>query len=89
MAIEKGMTAKIEDAIAAVNLSHQDDRWQTAKETIACEKIPGGDLTLVYQIGNSAKSQLSSMGYPSRASLLQEDPDEIPFEEIKGIGGKP
>lgn len=76
------------DDIVAVNLSHQDDRWSTAKKIIALEKTPGGDLRLVYQIGDNAKKQLLSMGYPSRASFLQKDPDDTPFEDIKGIGGK-
>jgi uncharacterized protein len=77
-----------QDEIVAVNFSHQDDRWCTAKEIIAREKVPGGDPTLLYQVGAKAKPQLVNMGYPSLAALLEEDPDDIPFEAVKGLGAK-
>jgi len=76
------------DEIVAANPSHQDDRWCTAKEIIAREKVPGGDSCLLYQIGAEARRQLTSMGYPNLASLLKPDPREVPFEVIKGIGAK-
>jgi len=76
------------DEIVAANPSHQDDRWCTAKEIIAREKVPGGDSCLLYQIGAEARRQLASMGYPNLASLLKPDPREVPFEVIKGIGAK-
>jgi hypothetical protein len=77
-----------QDGIVAANPSHQDDRWCTAKEIIAREKTPGGDSRQVYQIGTAAGRQLAAAGYPSLAALLARDPQHVPFEEIKGIGGK-
>ncbi len=76
------------DDIVAANPSHQDDRWCTAKEIIARDKMPGGDSRQVYQIGASAGRQLADAGYPSLAALLAPNPQEIPFEKVKGIGGK-
>lgn len=76
------------DEIVAANFSHQDDRWCTAKEVIAREKVPGGDSSLLYQVGRRAKGQLASQGYPNLAALLREEPDDIPFEAVKDIGAK-
>jgi uncharacterized protein len=77
-----------EDEVVASNFDQRDDRWCTAKETIAWEKVPGGDSSLLYQVGRRAKGQLASLGYPNLADLLGEDPGDIPFEAVKGIGGK-
>lgn len=76
------------DDIVAANLAHQDDRWRTAKGIIAREKTPGGDPALVSQIGLNAKRQLASMGYSNIASMLREDPRDIPLENCRGIGDK-
>ena len=77
-----------EDEIVALNTSHSDDRWRTAKETIAREFIPGGDPTQLYYIGQKNKVQLGELGYPSLASLLAAEPGDIPFEEVKRLGAK-
>jgi uncharacterized protein len=77
-----------QDEIVAANPSHQDDRWCTAKEIIARDKMPGGDSRQVVQIGTNASRQLASAGYPSLAALLAQDPRDIPFEGIKGLGAK-
>jgi uncharacterized protein len=74
------------DAIVASNLGHADERWQSAKQTIAREKTPGGDAALVYQIGAKARDVLAALGYPSLDALLQTDPAALPLEDIKGIG---
>jgi hypothetical protein len=76
------------DAIVASNLDHPDDRWCTAKEIIARQKVPGGDPSRLYQVGGRAREQLAALGYPSLDSLLQADPAEIPFEAIRGLGAK-
>ena len=76
------------DAIVASNPSNADERWSTAKEIIAREKVPGGDLSLVYQVGSRLRSELIALGYPSREALLQANPAEIPLEKIKGVGAK-
>jgi len=77
-----------EDEVVASNLDHRDDRWCTAKKIIAREKVPGGDASLLYQVGTKAKPQLASLGYHSLADLLGQEPEDIPFEAVKGIGGK-
>jgi len=77
-----------QDDIVAANPSHQDDRWCTAKEIIARDKMPGGDSRQVYQIGTNASRQLAGAGYPNLATLLAHHPRDIPFEAIKGAGGK-
>jgi uncharacterized protein len=53
---------------------------------IACEKTPGRDAALVYQVGAKAKQALADLGYPSLDSLLQVEPAALPLERIKGIG---
>ena len=77
-----------QDEIVAPNLARRDDRWRTAKETIARDKVPGSDATLLYQIGAAAKRELSGRGYSNLASMLQVDPGQVPLEEARGIGEK-
>jgi hypothetical protein len=74
------------DAIVAVNAAHRDDRWQSAKRIIAGEKAPGGDPTVVYQISPDIKKELSRRGFPTLDSLLQADPEDIPFEQCNNLG---
>jgi uncharacterized protein len=59
-----------EDARVASNLANADERWRTAKDVIARQKVPGGDACLLYQVGPKAKDELAALGYPSLASLL-------------------
>ena len=75
------------DAIVAANPGEVDERWRTARETIARERVPGGDATLLYQVGAVAKGGLAELGYPSLDSLLAQEPDALPLEAIKGLGG--
>jgi len=74
------------DDRVALNLSHHDDRWRTAKNSIAREWVPGGDPCLVSQIGTNAKGVLVAMGSQSLDSMLQMDRRTIPFEQCKGLG---
>jgi uncharacterized protein len=76
------------DEIVAINLDHQDDRWHTAKSTIARDFLPGGDASQLYYVGQNTKRQLAELGYPSLASLINGNPEIIPFEDCKGIGAK-
>jgi predicted RecB family nuclease len=76
------------DEVVASNLDHHDDRWDTAKKAIARQKAPGGDASLLYQVGRKAKEQLADLGYRSLADLLGVAPQDVPLEEVKGIGGK-
>ncbi len=76
------------DEIVASDFSNRDDRWCTAKEVIAREKVPGGDTSLLYYVGTKARAQLASLGYPSLDALLQAEPNDIPLEAVKGLGAK-
>ncbi len=76
------------DEIVALNTSHSDERWSTAKETISRDLVPGGDASQLYYVGQKNKLQLAELGYPSLASLLAAEPGDIPFEEIKRLGAK-
>jgi uncharacterized protein len=76
------------DEIVVSNLDVGSDRWCTAKKAIALEKTPGGDPSLMYRVGPSAKAALAVQGYTSLETLLQADPDDVPFERIKGLGAK-
>ena len=69
-----------------VNLSHHETRWHSAKIEIARNKVPGGDPSLVYEIGRKQKEELASQGFESLASLLKPDPATIPFELCRGLG---
>lgn len=76
------------DRIVASNLSNNDERWGTAKDSIAHEKFPGRDPCLLWQVSPSIRQELSALGFPSLDSLLNVDPVGIPFEKCKGIGPK-
>lgn len=70
-----------------INLSNdQDDPWHTAKREIARDKIPGGDTCLVYEVGRKQKEDLAKRGFPTRESLLDSDPNEIPLEACHSLG---
>lgn len=69
------------------NLSNdKDEPWHSAKVKIAKDYIPGSDPCLVYQIGQEQKRKLQEMGYLSLDSLLSANPEDIDFEECKGLG---
>lgn len=74
------------DAIVASDLSHRDERWFTAKRTIARECMPGRDPAIVYQIGPTVKRALEGFGFSTLDSLLQVDPGEIPLEQCDNLG---
>ena len=74
------------DTIVASNPGNSDERWRSAKQIIAREKIPGGDVSQVYQIGTRTRLELIQLGYASLEALLREDPEALPLENLKGIG---
>lgn len=74
------------DDLVVSDVKNKDDRWRTAKEIIAREKIPGMDSALLYYISPSLKRELLSFGFPNLNSMLQENPQKIPFEKFKGLG---
>ena len=77
-----------QDEIVASNPDEASERWHTAKRIIAVEKTPGGDSSLLYRIGPAAKAALAAQGYASLEDLLRADPDDVPLEQIKGLGAK-
>lgn len=77
-----------EDEIVSINITNRDDRWCTAKQKISHDLVPGGDAGLLYQVGQKTKTQLAALGYPNLASMLEANPEDVPFEECKGIGPK-
>ena len=74
------------DALVISNLAHDDERWHTAKNVIATQKVPGKDPALIYQIGPGAKAQLAEIGFDSVQALLNVDPSKILLEKCKGVG---
>ena len=74
------------DAVVAPNSGNADERWHSAKHSIACEKTPGRDAALLYQVGTKVKQALAVQGYPSLDALLAAEPAALPLESIKGIG---
>lgn len=74
------------DALVASNPGNSDERWRSAKQIIAREKTPGGDISLVYQIGVRTRQELIQLGYTSLEALLQAEPEALPLEDLKGIG---
>ena len=75
------------DEIVAIKLGN-DDEWGGAKEKIALELVPGKDSRLLYQIGVSAKNELATFGFSNIDSMIDVEPDKIPFEKCRGLGAK-
>ena len=76
------------DEIVVSNFSNEDERWDTAKDIIAHEKIPGRDPEVVYQISRSVKRELAQLGFANLDMMLKIDPANVPLEKCKGIGPK-
>jgi predicted RecB family nuclease len=76
------------DVIVNSNLSNEDERWSTAKDIIARERVPGRDLALLHEVSPSIKRDLGLLGFRDLDSLLKVDPERIPFEKCKGLGPK-
>jgi uncharacterized protein len=74
------------DAIVESDLGHRGDRWLTAKQIIAREKVPGGDPGILFQVSSEAKRELARYGFHNLESLLRVDPQAIPLEECAGLG---
>jgi uncharacterized protein len=75
------------DSKIAINLSNdQDDPWHTAKIEIARDRVPGGDLCLVYEIGAAQRQALADQGFGNLKALMETAPERIPLESCKGLG---
>jgi hypothetical protein len=75
-----------QDPIVASNVSHRDTQWYTAKKIIARDKTPGRDPALVSRISPAIRRELVRYGFGTLDSLLEGDPDEIPFEACNNLG---
>ncbi|MCH8909063.1 MAG: ribonuclease H-like domain-containing protein [Candidatus Heimdallarchaeota archaeon] len=74
------------DQVCINLMNDQDDPWHSAKLDIARNKIPGGDTTLVYEIGQKQKEDLAINGFTNRDSLLAREPNDIPLELCYRLG---
>lgn len=76
------------DEIVWCDPKTDNSEWEAAKNIIANEKTPGRDTALLYKITHEKKLQLAQLGFPNLNSLLEADPQNIPFENCKGLGEK-
>jgi uncharacterized protein len=74
------------DDAVAVNLSANNERWDSVKKKIAKERVPGGCPTQLLKVSLKHKKVLADAGFPSLESLIAADPTTIPFDQCKGIG---
>ena len=75
--------------IVACNFSNKhDEPWHQAKKRIMRELTPGGALELLPHVGRKQAEALKARGYSSVGELLRYMPEQLPLEEIHGIGGK-
>jgi hypothetical protein len=74
------------DEIVASNFANRDDKWATAKFTIANDKYPGRDPVLLHQVSANVRQELRALGFSSLEALMVVDSASIPFEECKGLG---
>ena len=61
------------DDVVEVNLSADNEKWDSSKKVIAADKTPGGDVTQVLKISLKHKKTLTTLGFPSLNSLLAVD----------------
>lgn len=75
------------DPEVAPNFSNaQDAPWTGAKQRVAEEFLPGRPLEWLPRIGRREAQSLHELGYQSLDDLLAANPDDLPLEEIHGIG---
>jgi predicted RecB family nuclease len=69
------------------NYSNKEDfPFHDAKTLIQTELVKGQSLTMLPGVGNKLADSLEDAGYDCVADLLAKKPEDIPFEEIAGIG---
>lgn len=75
------------DAEVAPNFSNaQDAPWTQAKQRVAEEFLPGRPLEWLPRIGRREAGLLHKLGYKSLDDMLSANPDDLPLEQIRGIG---
>jgi uncharacterized protein len=76
------------DEIVASNYRHTDEVWRKAKDHIAQERLPGGDIRLMYKIQERSIADLARHGFATFAAIQQACPDSGTLAQCKGIGAK-
>lgn len=75
------------DAEVVANFSNaQDAPWSGAKQRVAEEFMPGRPLEWLPRIGKREAESLHKLGYQSLDDMLSANPDDLPLEQIRGIG---
>ncbi|MGI4787495.1 MAG: ribonuclease H-like domain-containing protein [Janthinobacterium lividum] len=75
------------NAEVAVNFSNaQNAPWSGAKQRVAEEFLPGRPLEWLPRIGKREAASLQKLGYQSLDDMLSANPDDLPLEQIYGIG---
>ena len=75
------------NAEVAPNFSNaQDAPWSGAKQRVAEEFMPGRPLEWLPRIGKREAESLQKLGYQSLDDMLSANPDDLPLEQINGIG---
>ncbi len=75
------------DAEVAANFCNvQDAPWSGAKQRVAEELMPGRPLEWLPRVGRREAKSLQELGYRSLDDMLSANPDDLPLEEIRGIG---
>lgn len=70
----------------AVNLNNANPEWDAAKRTIAWERTPGIDPSVLPWVGLPERRDLAALGFPSLQSLLAVPPDQVPLERCGSLG---
>jgi uncharacterized protein len=75
------------DSEVAPNYSNPEDYpYHKAKEIIQTELVKGQSLTMLPGIGNKLADSLEDLGFECLADLLAKKSEDIPLEEVDGIG---
>ena len=75
------------DAEVSANFSNaQDAPWSGAKQRVAEEFMPGRPLEWLPRIGRREADLLHKLGYETLDDMLASNPDDLPLEQIRGIG---
>ena len=64
----------------------QDAPWGGAKQRVAEDFMPGRPLEWLPRIGRREAESLQKLGYRSLDDMLSANPDDLPLEQIRGIG---
>ena len=66
--------------------SKENYPWASAVTKIQTELVKGQSLTMLPGIGNKLADALEEKGFTSLADMLAKRPEDLPLEEVEGIG---